>query len=206
MLHNRGSTGCSGLYFNVIVKYMDTEILDSRHPSKVSFFYIRHPPSEYNIFHFWIIMMTLHSVKNSFRLVTAHRTLPGLNDLHQTSGKGVLSKLARVFNSIFPLGKQNSYTLREMNISSPIGACVPASVFSVIPEKLQRSCKDGMITVDRNYFLKDKIHLLASVDCSRTGTQLPENKDAPFELIDSGISRKEYRCKNWDYTPPFAWD
>lgn len=150
--------------------------------------------------------MTLQSVKNDFRMVTTHRTHSTQNEPHQTSGKGVLSKIARVFNSIFPLGKQNSYTLREINISSPIGACVTASVFNVIPEKLQRSCEDGMITVDRHYFLKDKIDFLASVDCSLIGTQLPENEDTSLELIDSGISRKEYRTKKWDYTPPFAWD
>lgn len=150
--------------------------------------------------------MTLQPVKNSLRLVTAHRTIPTLNNLHPKSGKGVLSKIAQVFNSMFPLGKQNSCTLNEINISSPISACVPASVFNVVPEKLQRSCKDGMITVGRDHFLKEKIHLLASVDCSETGTQLPEKKDNPLELIDSGINRKEYQSKNWDYTPPFAWD
>lgn len=150
--------------------------------------------------------MPLSSVGNSFRLVTANRTLPALKGQHQNSGKGVLSKIARVFNSIFPLGKQNSYTIREMNISSPTGAVVPESVFSAIPEKLRSSCKGGMITLNHNHFLKDKIHLIASVDCSRTGTQLPESKDSLLELVDSGLSRKEYRCKNWDYTPPFAWD
>lgn len=78
--------------------------------------------------------MSLKSVGNSFRLVTANRTHPALKGQHQNLGKGVLSKIARVFNSIFPLGKQNSYIVREMNISSPIGAVVPESVFSAIPE------------------------------------------------------------------------
>ena len=57
--------------------------------------------------------MSLKSVGNSFRLVTANRTHPALKGQHQNLGKGVLSKIARVFNSIFPLGKQNSYIVRE---------------------------------------------------------------------------------------------
>lgn len=150
--------------------------------------------------------MTPGPIKDSFRLLTAQRTCQSLNGFNLKTGKGVLSKIAHVFNSIFPLGKQNSYTLKDMNISSPISACVQASVFSVVPEKLQRNCEDGLITLDRHYFLKEKISILSSVDCSNTGTQLPENKNSNLELIDSGISRKEYRCKNWDYTPPFAWD
>lgn len=150
--------------------------------------------------------MKLFHCTNSSRYVSTQPAGAAQKNCNPKLGERFISKLVKVFNSICPFGKRNSYTLNEMHISSPVKGCVPSSVFSVVPEKLKQNCKDGMITVDRNHFLKEKISLVSSIDGSGIGTRLPENKNANLELIDARKSDYEYQCKDWDYTPASAWD
>lgn len=128
------------------------------------------------------------------------------SEKHHEGKVNILSKLKNIYNHFCSPFRKRSYRTCEIYVSSPVKGCVPATVFHKIPESLMPYVEDGMINVDKNYFLKNKISFISSVDCSATGTALPENKDSTPELCSSDFMRKEYQRQNWDYTSLSAWD
>ncbi|KFX13086.1 hypothetical protein KP17_12140 [Pectobacterium parvum] len=75
-----------------------------------------------------------------------------------------------------------------------------------MPEKLKPYCNGAKIEADHHFFLKENITYVSSVDCSMTGTQLPENNNGPLVLIEEDEGRKVYARRSWDLAPDNAWD